>query len=783
MLWERLNMGRTFMGDPLAIASATGCVAVPHARPRVAMVTNIPAPYRLRVFELLAAEPDIDLHLFFCSEREPDREWDLRPPQVPHTFMRPRLLSWRGRYIHTNLDIWRQLRGFRADVVVTTGFNPTHLLAYACARWTGARHIAMTDGTAQSEAVLTAVHRGLRRWVYRHSQAFVGASQGSRELYAQYGLPESSFFQSHLCADNPAYAAALGPERDADFIFCGRFVAGKLPLFAIEVAAATARRLGRRVRLLLVGSGELLAGMQVATGIVSDWVDAEFLGFARQADLPGHYARAKLLLFPTLGDTWGVVANEACAAGVVVLVSPQAGVAGDLVRDGHNGRVLPLRPELWAEVAADILADAQGWQQLSQCSQASVQDYTYLHAAQGLARAVRHTVGTADTAAALRRKRVVLLQRRMTHYRVPLFNRMRALLARRHIDLDVVYGDPSPAEASKRDSGRLAWGHHVPCHYALGERLCWQWAWPQTRGADLVIAPQENRLLLNYLLIALRFLTPMAFWGHGRNFQSKAPNGWRERFKRRLLLRAQWWFAYTELSAEVVRAAGYPAHNITVVNNAFDLGALESDLKSLAGADEAALRRSFGLGAGPVLLVLGSLYADKRLDFVLDVASRVQAARPDMQLLVVGDGPDRSRFEASARGKPWVHCTGALSGMDKARALHLATVMLNPYAAGLTVLDSFAAGVPMVVVDAPGHGPELGYLKHGVNGLISRAEPEACAADVLALLGDPARHAEMAAQAKLAAEELTLEHMAERFCDGIQHCLDHLGKGQRRASA
>ena len=367
----------------------------PLALLRVALVTNIPAPYRLRMFELLAAEPGIELKLFFCSQREPDREWDLRPLRAPHVYMRERVLAWRGRFIHANPDVWPLLGAFRPDVVITTGFNPTHLLAFAFARLHGARHVAMTDGTAMSEAKLTFVHRWIRRRIYRRTDAFVGASDGSFALYRQYGVPRMSMFKSHLCADNAAFAGVAAvaavphPPRDVDFIFCGRFVAGKLPLFAIEVAAATAQRLGRLVTLLMVGSGELEARMRIEADLVSNRVHTHFAGFATQAALPGHYARAKVLLFPTLGDTWGVVANEACAAGLAVIVSPQAGVAGELVRDGVNGRVLPLDAAMWAEAASTLLRDTATWEQMSDRSRELVLPYNEVNAALGISRAVR----------------------------------------------------------------------------------------------------------------------------------------------------------------------------------------------------------------------------------------------------------------------------------------------------------------------------------------------------------------------------------------------------------
>jgi glycosyltransferase involved in cell wall biosynthesis len=361
-------------------------------RVRVAMVTNIPAPYRLPMYELLAATPGIELMVFFCSGREPDRQWDLRRLDVPHVFLRERFVTWSSRYIHVNPDVWPRLSAFAPDVVVTTGFNPTHLVAFLFAWLRGAPHVPMTDGTADSEAALTGVHRWLRRRVYRRSRAFVGASEGSFALYGQYGVRRTAVFKSELCADNDAFDAAARAERDVDLIFCGRFVAGKLPLFAIAVSRELAQRLGRRVVLLLVGSGDLEARMRQAAQSAGALVDARFAGFARQADLPAHYARSKLLLFPTVGDTWGVVANEACAAGVPVIVSPQAGVAGDLVRDGENGRVLPLDVAQWAGAAATLLQDEATWRRMSRRCVELVAPYTYASAAAGVAAAVAHAV-------------------------------------------------------------------------------------------------------------------------------------------------------------------------------------------------------------------------------------------------------------------------------------------------------------------------------------------------------------------------------------------------------
>lgn len=358
---------------------------------RVAIATNIPAPYRVPVYDILASQPGIALSVFYFSGREPDRQWDLPESQVDATCLRSRCLTVAGRHIHFNADVGAALRRRRPDVVITTGFNPAHLAAFAYARLHGLRHIAMTDGTVTSEAGLSALHRWVRRRVYQRSQAFIGASDGALALYRGYGVPERLLFKSPLCADNQAFLMQPPAPREYDLLFCGRLVAVKNPLFAIEVAAGVARRLGRRVSLVYAGAGELEPQLRAAAarpGIAAE-VEVVFAGFLAQGELPALYASARLLLFPTSWDPWGVVANEALAAGTPVLVSPLAGSAGELVRDGWNGRVLPLDLDTWIEAAAALLADRVQCATMGQRGRASVGAYSYAQAAAGIAAAVR----------------------------------------------------------------------------------------------------------------------------------------------------------------------------------------------------------------------------------------------------------------------------------------------------------------------------------------------------------------------------------------------------------
>ncbi len=335
--------------------------------------------------------PGVEFQAIFCTRREPNRQWELPPLQFPHIFLRERFVSRGSNFIHNNPDVLTALRRLNPDVIVTTGFNPTHLYAFAYAQLRGIPHVPMTDGTDVSEQSLSFRHRWVRKLVYARSKAFVSASLGGRRLYQTYGVPLQHWFQSCLCVDNNAYLRTPEPEhKEFDLIFCGRLVEDKNPLFALQVAAGVGRRLGRRTRILFVGSGEQEGMLRAAADEMAADLDASFHGHAEQNVLPSLYRSASVFLFPTAGDVWGVVANEACAAELPIIVSPNAGVVGELVLDGQNGFVRELELEQWVEATVSVLARPALRQRFAQCSAKLVNRFTFEQAAIGIVDACRH---------------------------------------------------------------------------------------------------------------------------------------------------------------------------------------------------------------------------------------------------------------------------------------------------------------------------------------------------------------------------------------------------------
>lgn len=370
-------------------------------------------------------------------------------------------------------------------------------------------------------------------------------------------------------------------------------------------------------------------------------------------------------------------------------------------------------------------------------------------------------------------KLAVIVQYRLLHYRLAMFERLRQACADRGIKLELVTGQATRRESVRADEGSLPWARKVINRvWEVGSR---DWLWQplpaDLRHADLVVVMQESRLLSNYLLLLRRVLggrTRVAYWGHGRNFQSDRPDGLRERWKRRLITQVDWWFAYTELSAALVQAAGFPAKRITCLNNAIDTNGFKADLAACSEHELAQLRQALGLSdSAPVGLFCGSLYPDKRLDLLVAAADLVHAKRPDFVLLVIGNGPSMPQMQEAASSRPWLKLLGVRTGREKALQFRLAGVMLNPGLVGLHIVDAFCAGLVMVTTRAARHSPEVAYLEDGVNGVSTADTPSAYAEAVLGLLNAPHRLAAMQANARADAERYSLNAMVCNFADGI----------------
>ena len=376
-----------------------------------------------------------------------------------------------------------------------------------------------------------------------------------------------------------------------------------------------------------------------------------------------------------------------------------------------------------------------------------------------------------------RRARVVVTQHRLLHYRQAFFERLRQACADRNIELRLVHGQASAFEALKKDTGHLDWADIVQNRFVRigGVDLVWQPYPAELRDADLVVLIQENRLLSNYPWL-LRLRSPafqrVAYWGHGRNLQSIAPNGFRERWKRWFVNRVDWWFAYTATTRSILRVDGFPDERIAVLNNAIDNNRFVQELSEVDEAQLQSCHDSLRSRPGsPIGIYCGSLYPDKRLDLLVAAGDIVHSRCQDFRLAVIGDGPSRSLVTDAAVTRPWLRWVGVQRGLAKAAWFRVSNAYLSPGAVGLHVLDAFCAGLPMITTVDARHGPEIAYLQSDRNGFVVNADAQAIADAYLKLLQDSDRMNRIRTAAAQDGQRYTLDNMVNNFVEGIERCL------------
>ena len=361
-------------------------------RKRVVFIGNNPAPYRVPVFNFLAEQSDFDFLALFSTPKEPIRDWNLPELNFAHAYMKECYFLFRGEHVHVNVDVLLHLVKVRPDLLIISGFNFTCILGFLYSLFFGCKLGLMIDGTPFSEARLTWIHRLIRKMVCWRISVWCGPSDQTLALFRAMGANPGDCFKSVLCVRNEAFSSGQKTDPTVglfDLMFCGRFSEGKNPCFAIEVAERLSSLLGREVSLLMLGSGPLVERTQ-GRAKKAQTLSVKFPGFARQEDLPAWYRQCRIFLFPTSIDPWGVVANEACASGMPVFVTPYAGVAGELIIDHVTGRILPLDSAAWAQAIALLLTQPQDYERMSWNCRDMVKAYSFEQAAAGMISAIRH---------------------------------------------------------------------------------------------------------------------------------------------------------------------------------------------------------------------------------------------------------------------------------------------------------------------------------------------------------------------------------------------------------
>ena len=376
---------------------------------RVVIVTEIIAPYRIPVFNALAARAEVEAHVIFLAETDPGlRQWQVYKDEIK--FASQVLASYRQRFGRINVLLTRgmraALRSANPDVIVCGGYN--YFAMWQAQRWARQRGIPFLLWSESNEVD----ERRKFPWVETAKRRFIGACQGyvvpgsSAAAYLKtFGVVPDKIFVAPNAVDVERFSrGAEQSRRDPDLrtrlglpqrylLYVGRLVRSKGVLDLLAAYATLPEGTRREVGLVLAGDGEEFDELVRRSRAIQPGV-VVFPGFQQRDQLPAFYALAEALVFPTHSDPWGLVANEAMACGRPVIATDVAGCVADLVRDGENGYVVRAgAPEDLARAMVRLLNAPELQRQMGERSSKMSLQFTPEAWAEGLVRAVAGIMG------------------------------------------------------------------------------------------------------------------------------------------------------------------------------------------------------------------------------------------------------------------------------------------------------------------------------------------------------------------------------------------------------
>lgn len=367
----------------------------PDSTAPVVVVVGALAPYTQVLYEMLARRLSRPLRILACSARETARQWQLDEAHGYAFEVLPGLRWHRSSIsnLYVNPSVVPRIMALKPAALVLNDFAPTMAMAAMLARARGIPFGVRTDGVPETDPGARSLpHRLMRRAVIRDARFGLGPSQGSRRLLEAYGLPGERFRVAPLF---PAWRAPAedGPARARpyDVLFCGALndeVKGAR--FFTDVVLACLDR-GRRLTVRVAGDGPLRADME--RRFAEAGIAARFDGFLPQAVLAEAYGSAKLFHFPSRGDVWGIVVQEAMQCGTVVIASPHAGVARELVAQHRCGLVLDLDRDAWADATIDLLDHPDKREAFRSAANETLADFAPEKAAEAYAAALECVLG------------------------------------------------------------------------------------------------------------------------------------------------------------------------------------------------------------------------------------------------------------------------------------------------------------------------------------------------------------------------------------------------------
>lgn len=326
-------------------------------KPQLVVLATHPIQYYAPLYRCLAERSAVDITVIYLSDagavshEDPGFsrtiEWDI-----------PLLEGYAYRVLQPGSPITS--RGFwsRYDHKLVAELDrkrPDWLLLYGYASWMnwvalhwahrrGVRIAYVSDSNIRDEqrALLAPLKMSVLGHFFGRVDAFLAVSEANADYLLRYGADGQKIWRMPFAIDVGRFRRgaehAFSAVRHYDFIWVGKLIPRKRPSDFVEALAILANGYGGPIRACMAGDGACRGTILSQAHRLPSHCKLDFLGFINQGEMPEVLRAAGILIFTSEQEPYGLVATEAAAAGLALIVAENIGCVGKtvLARPGMN---------------------------------------------------------------------------------------------------------------------------------------------------------------------------------------------------------------------------------------------------------------------------------------------------------------------------------------------------------------------------------------------------------------------------------------------------------------
>lgn len=318
-----------------------------------------------------------------------------------------------------NFDVLHVISQEKFDAILVSSWSyMTDWLVIFSALLTHTKILLRTESPLNQELLKSPWKRFIKKilfgkFLFPHIHAFLYIGRENKKFYRYYGVPQSKLFFAPYAVDNDRFMESATDlrskrenlrkeigigEKDIAILFVGKLSEKKRPLDLLKAYEILIQQLANgklpaqttvnpeqllapcdlRLVLIFVGDGELRKSLE-------EYAERKkipnvlFVGFKNQSEIAQYYTVADIFVLPSgMGETWGLVVNEAMCFRLPLVISDLVGCSVDLIRHGINGYTFPCEDvQRLVECLGNLVLNQQRREYFGEESSRFVQQYNY----------------------------------------------------------------------------------------------------------------------------------------------------------------------------------------------------------------------------------------------------------------------------------------------------------------------------------------------------------------------------------------------------------------------